>query len=74
MSSTDKIYGLLKSVMLMGERFDAIDDKMKDLSSGLSALSGSHAELAQRVAAIEGYLRGRADQASAQSATPRIGG
>ena len=66
MSGTQKVFGAVKAVMLMHERFDALDQKVKRLDGDLTALSRSHAELAQRVAVIEGYLRGRADQAAAQ--------
>ena len=69
MSGADRAYGLLKSVMLMSERFDAIDRKLGGLSGDLALLGRSHADLAQRVATIEGYVRGRADQAALQ---PRL--
>lgn len=72
MSGAEKAFGLLKTVLLVNERFDAVDDKLKDLSGDLATLGRSHAELGQRVAVIEGYLRGRADQAAAR--TPRIEG
>lgn len=70
MSGTEKAFGLLKTWMLVNERFDAIDGKLKDLSGDLTALGRSHADLGQRVAVIEGYIRGRADQAAMQA--PRI--
>lgn len=57
MSSTEKIFGVLKSVMLMHERFDGLDKKVQRLDGDLTDLSRSHAALAQRVADIEGYLR-----------------
>ena len=66
MSSTEKIFGVVKSVMLMHERFDGLDRKINRLDGDLTDLSRSHAELAQRVAKIEGYIRGRSDQAAAQ--------
>jgi hypothetical protein len=69
-SSTEKAFGLLKTWMLVNERFDGIDAKLKDLNGDLSALGRSHADLGQRVALIEGYIRGRADQAAAQA--PRV--
>jgi hypothetical protein len=68
-SAFDRIYNGLKSVMLMNERFDRVDTELRDLSEDLGSLASSHAELAQRVAAIEGYIRGRSDQAASQ---PRI--
>ena len=67
MSSTEKIFGVVKSVMLMHERFDGLDRKINRLDGDLTDLSRSHAELAQRVAKIEGYIRGRSDQAAAQA-------
>ncbi len=70
MSAFDRIYNGLKAVMLMNERFDRVDTELRDLGEDLGSLASSHAELAQRVAAIEGYIRGRSDQAASQ---PRIG-
>ena len=67
MSSTEKIFGVVKSVMLMHERFDGLDRRINRLDGDLTDLSRSHAELAQRVAKIEGYIRGRSDQAAAQA-------
>ena len=72
MSGTEKAFSLVKSVLLMNERFDSIDQRVNRLEVDLTDLSRSHVELAQRVAVIEGYIRGRADQAAAQSTTPRI--
>lgn len=65
MSGFDRLYNGLKAVMLMNERFDRVDGQLSALSDDLGLLSKSHVELAQRVAVIEGYLRGRADQAAA---------
>lgn len=67
MSNTEKIFGIVKSVMLMHERFDGLDQRINRLDGDLTDLSRSHAELAQRVAKIEGYIRGRSDQAAAQA-------
>ena len=50
MSSTDKIFGVVKSVMLMHERFDGLDQRVNRLDGDLTALSRSHANLAERVA------------------------
>jgi hypothetical protein len=69
-SGVDRAYGLIKSVMLMGERFDAIDRTIEGLSGDLSDLGKSHAELAQRVARIEGVMEGYA-RASASSKPAR---
>lgn len=43
--------------MLMHERFDGLDERMKRLDGDLTDLSRGHGALAQRVADIEGYLR-----------------
>jgi hypothetical protein len=66
MSGLDRAYSGIKAVMMMNERFDRIDGQLRALSDDLGLLSGSHVELAQRVATLEGYLRGRADQAAVQ--------
>ena len=58
MSSTEKIFGVVKSVMLMHERFDGLDRRINRLDGDLTDLSRSHAELAQRVARIEGVMEG----------------
>lgn len=57
MSSTEKAIAALKSVLLMNERFDALNGRLDDVGQRLEKLSLSHAELAQRVAGIEGYLK-----------------
>jgi hypothetical protein len=67
MSVLDRLHGGLKAVMLMDERFERIDAELKGLGGDFGRLAASHAELAQRVAVIEGYLRGRADQAAIQT-------
>jgi hypothetical protein len=69
MSTLDRIYKGLKAVMLMDERFDRIDAQLRGLGEDFGGLAASHADLAQRVASIEGYIRGRADQAAIQ---PRL--
>lgn len=73
MSGTQKVFGVVKTVMLMHERFDALDQKVKRLDGDLTDLSRSHMELAQKVAAMDGYIRGRSDQAAAQARRPEIG-
>ena len=57
MSAFDRVYGGLKTMMLMEERFTRIDARLSGLSDEVAALARSHAELGQRVADIEGYLR-----------------
>jgi len=56
-SSAEKIIGVVKSVMLMHERFDGLDERIKRLDGDLTDLSRSHSALAQRVSDMEGYLR-----------------
>ena len=58
MSAFDRIYTGLKSVMTMNERFDRIDGQLRGLSDDIGQLAASHAELAQRVARVEGVLEG----------------
>ena len=60
MSGFDRVYQGLKAVMMMDERFDRIDIQLRDLADDLDALASSHAELAQRVARIEGFIDGAA--------------
>ena len=57
MSAFDRVYGGLKTMMLMEERFTRIDARLSGLGDEVAALARSHAELGQRVADIEGYLR-----------------
>lgn len=66
MSGAEKAFGVIKTIMMMNERFDRLEEKNKDLAQDLGALGRSHAELAERVAKIEGYIRGRSDQAAVQ--------
>lgn len=58
MSTGEKAFNLLKSMMLMTERFDMLDARIKVVSSDQAALAQSHAELAQRVARLEGFIEG----------------
>jgi hypothetical protein len=71
MSTVDRIYKGLKAVMLMDERFDRIDGQLRGLGEDFGKLAASHAELAQKVAALDGYMRGRADQAAIQPRLPK---
>lgn len=57
MSNVDKGYGIIKSIMLIGERFDGIDKRIAAISTDVDDLARSHARLSERVADIEGYLR-----------------
>lgn len=71
MSGTEKAFGVIKGFLLMNERFDALEERFRSNAREMAELSKSHAELAQRVAVIEGYIRGRADQAAAQARLPK---
>jgi len=73
-SGTEKAFGVIKSIMLMHERFDGLDERIKRLDSDLTDLGRSHAELSQRVARIEGVMEGyaRASTASPARRPPRL--
>lgn len=71
MSSFEKGYGALKSLMLMGERFDGLERRIAVVSDDLSALARSQVRLSERVAEIEGYLR--AATGAPYSQNPRLG-
>ena len=58
MSAAEKAVGVVKSVLLFREMLDGIKGELLDLRSDLTALSRDHADLAERVAHIEGVLRG----------------
>jgi SMC interacting uncharacterized protein involved in chromosome segregation len=70
-SSTERVLGVVKSVMLMQERFDALDERMKRLDGDLTNLGRSHSDLAQRVARIEGVMEGYARASSATRRLPK---
>ena len=72
MDKVEKSYGILKSLMLMGERFDAIDRRFERTSNDIERLSASHSQLAERVSAIEGYLSAATRTAFGQQ--PRLEG
>jgi len=57
MSTFEKGYGALKSLMLMGERFDGLERRLATVADDLAALSQSHVRVSERVAELEGYLR-----------------
>ena len=57
MSAFEKSYGLLKSLMIMGDRFDGLDRRIATVSSDVAALAQSHVRVCEKVADIEGYLR-----------------
>jgi hypothetical protein len=70
-SACASAYNALKTVMLVNERFDRIDDQLKSLNGELRLLATSHAELAERVARIEGLIEGMARAAVRQPRLPR---
>ena len=73
MSAFDRIYTGLKSVITMNERFDRVDAMLRGLGEDIGRLSASHAELAQRVARIEGMIEGAAMAARPRKPIKQIG-
>ena len=72
MSASEKAFGLIKTVFTIQERFDSLQDSLSELAERLAKLADSHAALRDRVSVIEGYIRGRSDQAASRSANRRI--
>ncbi len=68
MSAFDRAYNAVKTVMLSNERFDRLEEELKAMGQDVSALAGSHADLSERVARVEGFLQG----ASAARGNPRL--
>ena len=66
MSASEKAFGLIKTVFTIQERFDSLQDSLSELAERLAKLADSHAALRDRVSVIEGYIRGRSDQAAVQ--------
>ena len=58
MSACGRVFVVIKSAMLMNERFDSIKSDLQKLSGTIAHLSNSHADLAERVARLEGFLEG----------------
>lgn len=73
MSAADRALGMIKSVLIFQERFDSIDRNLAELGDRLARLADSHAGVRDRVSTIEGYIRGRSDQAAAQARLPGLG-
>lgn len=71
MSAFDRAYSAIKTVMLSNERFDRVEGELKELNGDISALAGSHADLAEKVAEIEGYLK--AATGTSYGGSPRLG-
>jgi hypothetical protein len=72
MSSLDKGWSALKSLMLMNERFDSIDKRIERLTGDLDALGNGHALHAERIAQIEGYLKAATGQPFTPGDVPRL--
>lgn len=70
MSASEKAFGLIKTVFTMQERFDSLQEGLSELTERLAKLADSHAALRDRVSTIEGYIRGRSDQAAVQAKLP----
>ncbi|MCY7398522.1 MAG: hypothetical protein LH466_06775 [Sphingomonas bacterium] len=66
MSTSDKAFALIKTAFTFQERMDRMGNSLEDVANDLARLSEAHANLRDRVSKIEGYLRGRSDQAAAQ--------
>jgi hypothetical protein len=54
----DKVLGTVRSTMLMNEQLNGVRAELKDLAGDVATLSRSHAQLAQRVARLEGFIEG----------------
>ena len=72
MSVLEQAFGAIKNAMLIQERFDRLEDDLKDLSRDLSDLGDSHGRLAERVARLEGIIQGAAMASGREP--PRIEG
>ena len=73
MSGVERALSMIKAVLVFQERFDSLEKSLGDLSDRLARLADSHGALRDRVSAIEGYVRGRSDQAAAQARLPERG-
>lgn len=58
MSTAEKTFGVLKSVLVYQETMRAIREDMAAMSADVAALSKAHASLSERVARLEGYVQG----------------
>ncbi len=58
MSSAEKAFGLVKTIFTFQEKLDAMNRDLAALGDKLGRLAESHAMLRDRVAQIEGYLKG----------------
>lgn len=68
MSSTEKTFGVLKSLLLYQETVKALREDLTALATDVTSLGRAHASLAERVSRIEGFIEG----ASARSGQPRL--
>jgi uncharacterized coiled-coil protein SlyX len=62
----------VREVLLLQSRVDALQQSLAGQATDLKGLSQMVIDVDRRVAQIEGYIRGRADEAAAQSEVPRI--
>ncbi len=69
MSVFDRAFGAIRSAMLMSDQFEAMKGDLRDLSHDVTDLGRSHADLAQRVARLEGFIEGAA---AATGREPRL--
>ena len=74
MSSAEKAIGIIKAVFTFQEKIDALDHDIGALSDRLTRLAESHVALRDRVAQIEGYLKGATGAPFAAPERPRIEG
>ena len=71
MSAGEKAFGLIKSFLLITERFDALEARIKRVADDQTDLGRSHVELAQRVARLEGFLEGAVAATGREPRLPR---
>jgi uncharacterized coiled-coil protein SlyX len=62
----------VREVLLLQSRVDALQQSLAGQATDLKDLSQMVIDVDRRVAQIEGYIRGRADEAAAQSEVPRM--
>jgi hypothetical protein len=71
-SNFERGWGALKSLMLMNDRFDAIDKRIEAIGDDLKALGEGHAAHAERIAQIEGFLKAATGQPYTSGSVPRL--
>ncbi len=73
MSTSEKVFGALKTVLTLKDQVDNLGKDLGNLSARLTRLAEAHGDLRDRVSGIEGYLRGRSESAPPPS-VPQIEG